>query len=146
MQDATLCFGGAASGTVYCWLASTGSLLRSWPAHFREVTQLLCSDGFLLTASADAAVQVYNLADLFAEPGAPRAMHGLQGHSLGVTALAVLGHGLKQTVATAGRWQAVKRSCELSVGHVGASFMTMWFPSHVESTRCCWNCWPYIEI
>ena len=36
-EDASWCFAGAASGTIYVWLASTGSLLRYWPAHFREV-------------------------------------------------------------------------------------------------------------
>ena len=36
-QDAAWCFAGANSGTIYVWLASTGSLLRYWPAHFREV-------------------------------------------------------------------------------------------------------------
>eukprot|EP00933_Yihiella_yeosuensis_P038395 TRINITY_DN32332_c0_g1_i1.p1 TRINITY_DN32332_c0_g1~~TRINITY_DN32332_c0_g1_i1.p1 ORF type:complete len:512 (+),score=125.53 TRINITY_DN32332_c0_g1_i1:54-1589(+) len=111
-NDASLCFGGAASGTIYAWLAGTGSLLRSWPAHFREVTQLLVSvdGGFLISSSADATVQVYNLADLFSEVGAPKPFQSWSGHSLAVTSLALLPGpcGLQQAVATASLDRSVR--------------------------------------
>lgn len=104
-QDAAWCFAGAVSGTIYVWLASTGSLLRYWPAHFREVTQLLVSSdgGYLVTAAADTNVHVYNLADVLSEPsGHPKPFHSWAGHSLTVTSLCFLGgsSGLHHVVAS----------------------------------------------
>jgi len=32
--------GGGTSGTLYCWEASSGRLLRSWPAHYKVVRHL----------------------------------------------------------------------------------------------------------
>ncbi|CAK8998999.1 Probable phosphoribosylformylglycinamidine synthase [Durusdinium trenchii] len=103
--DSSLCFAGAQTGSIYCWLSSTGALLRYWPAHFREVTQLLVSPdgGYLVSASKDSAVHVYNLADVFEDTsGAPKPFHSWSGHSLAVTALALLGgsSALHQVVAS----------------------------------------------
>jgi len=108
--DASLCFGGAASGSIYAWQMGTGCLLRCWPAHFREVTQLLVSpDGsFLISASADANVHVYNLADIFIDH-TPKPFHSWSGHSLSVTSLALLpGNGLQQVVASASLDRSVR--------------------------------------
>mmetsp|Transcript_1648 Transcript_1648/g.3607 ORF Transcript_1648/g.3607 Transcript_1648/m.3607 type:complete len:578 (-) Transcript_1648:73-1806(-) len=101
--EATLCFAGSVAGTIMVWQMGTGCLLRSWPAHFREVTQLLVSsDGsFLVSASADANVHVYNIADIFVH-STPKPFQSWSGHSLPVTALALLpGRGLQQIVASA---------------------------------------------
>jgi len=108
--DAALCFGGARSGSIYVWLTSTGRLLRCWPAHCREVTQLEVSQdqSFLISGSSDATVHLYGLADIFAER-APKPLHSWAGHSLPVTSLAFLpGVGLQQTVATASLDQSVR--------------------------------------
>jgi len=101
-SDATLCFGGAASGSIYIWQVGTGHLLRFWPAHFREVTKLEVSEdgSFLISASADANVNVYILADVFTEK-APKPFHSWSGHSLAVTSLALIpGRGSHQLVAS----------------------------------------------
>mmetsp|Transcript_8270 Transcript_8270/g.19435 ORF Transcript_8270/g.19435 Transcript_8270/m.19435 type:complete len:421 (+) Transcript_8270:67-1329(+) len=91
--DSSLCFAGAASGTLYVWAVATGTLLRCWPAHFREITQILASQdgGYLVTSSADSTVHVYNLADVFSDSGATKPFHSWSGHSLSVTSLAFLG-------------------------------------------------------
>lgn len=109
--DAAMCFAGSVSGSIYVWQMGTGSLLRCWPAHFREVTQLLVSqdESYLVTASADASVHVYNLADIFSE-ATPRPFHNWSGHALAVTSLAQLpGRGAQQAIASA----SVDRSVRL---------------------------------
>jgi len=108
--DAVFCFGGSVSGSIWMWQTSTGALLRSWPAHFREVTQLIVSeDGtFLVSASADANVHIHNIADICAEQ-APQPLHSWAGHSLAVTSVAMLpGRGLQQTVVSAGLDRSVR--------------------------------------
>lgn len=110
-SDGSLCFGGAVSGKIYAWQMGTGSLLRCWPAHFLEITQLLVSeDGtFLISASADASVRAYNIADVFAEQGAPEPFHCWSGHALSVTSLALLpGSGLHQQVVSASLDRSVR--------------------------------------
>ncbi|CAJ1446165.1 unnamed protein product, partial [Effrenium voratum] len=118
-QDSSFCFAGAVSGMVYVWLQSTGALLRSWPAHFREVTQMLVSSdgGFLVTASADSAVHVYNMADVFSEHQAPKPFHAWSGHSLAVTCLTFFGpsSALEGQVATG----SLDRSVRLCPGRLG---------------------------
>jgi len=108
--DAALCFGGARSGSIYVWLTSTGKLLRCWPAHCREVTQLAVSQdqSFLVSGSSDATVHLYSLADIFADRS-PKPLHSWAGHSLPVTSVAFLpGTGLQQAVATASLDQSVR--------------------------------------
>mmetsp|Transcript_2358 Transcript_2358/g.4422 ORF Transcript_2358/g.4422 Transcript_2358/m.4422 type:complete len:499 (-) Transcript_2358:23-1519(-) len=100
--DAAFCFGGSVSGSIWAWQTSTGALLRSWPAHFREVTQLIVSedDTFLVSASADANVHIHNIADICAEQ-IPQPLRSWAGHSLAVTSVALLpGRGLQQTVVS----------------------------------------------
>eukprot|EP00927_Polykrikos_kofoidii_P070801 TRINITY_DN67185_c0_g1_i1.p1 TRINITY_DN67185_c0_g1~~TRINITY_DN67185_c0_g1_i1.p1 ORF type:complete len:463 (-),score=76.67 TRINITY_DN67185_c0_g1_i1:86-1474(-) len=109
-DDATLCIAGAASGTIYVWQLGTGCLLRSWPAHFREVTKLLISQdqSFLVSASADSTVHVYNLADIFAD-STPQPFHSWSGHALSVTSLAQLpGSGMQQAFVTASLDRSVR--------------------------------------
>lgn len=109
-RDAGLCFGGSVAGSIYVWQMGTGCLLRCWPAHFREVTKLLVSEdaSFLVSASADATVHVYNLADVFAEQ-TPRPFHSWSGHALAVTSLALLpGAGLQRAVASASLDRSVR--------------------------------------
>ncbi|CAK0842153.1 unnamed protein product [Prorocentrum cordatum] len=108
--DATLCFGGAASGSIYVWQAATGALLSCWPAHYREVTQLVVSqdESLLVSASADASVNVYAVADVCAER-APRPLHSWSGHALPVTSVALLpGGGLHQVVVSASLDRSVR--------------------------------------
>jgi len=108
--DAAFCFGGSVSGSIWVWQTSTGALLRSWPAHFREVTQLIVSedDTFLISASADANVHVHNIADICAEQ-APQPLRSWAGHSLAVTSVALLpGRGLQQTVVSASLDRSVR--------------------------------------
>jgi len=103
-SDGVLCFAGSASGSIYVWQLGTGSLLKCWPAHFREITQLTVSedDSFLVSASADATVKVFNLADVFCEHN-PRPFQTWSGHALAVSSIVCLpgGSGLQRTVASA---------------------------------------------
>lgn len=131
-RDGSLCFGGAASGKIYVWQMGTGSLLRCWPAHFLEVTQLLVSEdgSFLISGSADASVRAYNIADVFAEHGAPEPFHSWSGHALAVTSLALLpGSGLQQQVVSA----SVDRSVRIWDIGTGRPIASRTFSSPVHS-------------
>mmetsp|Transcript_70149 Transcript_70149/g.195160 ORF Transcript_70149/g.195160 Transcript_70149/m.195160 type:complete len:509 (-) Transcript_70149:173-1699(-) len=128
--DGSFCFAGMASGSIYVWQLGTGCLLRCWPAHFREITQLLISqdESFLVSASADSTVKIYSLADIFAEQK-PRPFHSLSGHALAVTSLAQLvGRGLSQTIVSAG----LDRSVRLWDVGTGQPVTTHTLPSSVH--------------
>ncbi|OAD76124.1 hypothetical protein PHYBLDRAFT_186141 [Phycomyces blakesleeanus NRRL 1555(-)] len=58
--------GATATGRVYLWHIATGHLLRVFEAHYRAITRLAFSDDdtTLLTASEDASVNVWVLANL----------------------------------------------------------------------------------
>eukprot|EP00928_Gymnodinium_smaydae_P024707 TRINITY_DN19918_c0_g1_i1.p1 TRINITY_DN19918_c0_g1~~TRINITY_DN19918_c0_g1_i1.p1 ORF type:complete len:463 (+),score=98.85 TRINITY_DN19918_c0_g1_i1:65-1453(+) len=127
-RDGTLCFAGAATGSIYVWQAGTGSLLRCWPAHFREVTQLLISQDecFLFSASADSTVHAYNLADIFTN-ATPKPTRSFSGHSLAVTSMALLpGSGMQQSVVTGSLDRSV-RVWDVAVGR-SASVHTLSAP------------------
>lgn len=109
-NDGLLCFGGSISGSIYVWQLGTGSLLRCWPAHFRELTRLLVSqdESVLISASADSTVHAYNLADIFCEQ-TPQPFHSWSGHSLPVTSIVQLpGSGLQQTIVSASLDRSVR--------------------------------------
>lgn len=130
-SDAVFCVAGMASGSVYVWQVGTGCLLRSWQAHFREVTQLLISqdESFLVTASADATVHVYNLADVLCDAN-PKPFHSWSGHALPVTSLAQLpGGGLQQAIVTA----SLDRSVRVWDVGTGRSVTVRSLPSPVRS-------------
>ncbi|WIA41254.1 hypothetical protein OEZ86_004862 [Tetradesmus obliquus] len=61
--------GGGASGTLYCWEAFSGRLLRSWPAHYKAVSCLAFSDsgGLLVSAGEDTLVAAWLLAEVLDE-------------------------------------------------------------------------------
>lgn len=121
---AELCFGGSASGSIYVWQLGTGTLLRCWPAHYREVTQLMVSldESFLISASVDATVHVFNMADIFADVP-PKPFHTCAGHALSVTSLALLpGVGLQQSFATASLDRSV-RVWDVGTGKVLATHL-----------------------
>lgn len=129
-NDGSICVAGSPTGSIYVWLMGTGSLLRCWPAHFRAVTQLLLShdESFLISASADSTVNVYNFADVFSEL-APKPFHSWAGHALSVTSLAQLpGRALQQTVITA----SLDRSVRLWDVGTGSPVSTFTLPSGVN--------------
>lgn len=103
-QDGTYVLAGGTSGSVYVWEAATGRLLRSWPAHFKAVTCLACSDGgrVLLSAAQDTLVHAFVLMDVLdisTNPaGSATPLHTWSEHTLPVTALAC-GAGIANPLA-----------------------------------------------
>lgn len=109
-QDGSLFFGGGVSGTLYVWSTATGLLLRSWSPHYRAVTSLLWLDGLLASASDDAVVHIFSVADVLgAAEGAPiPSWRTLSGHSLPVRGLAAEVDGWDGLVATGGLDRSVR--------------------------------------
>ncbi|CAD7703834.1 unnamed protein product, partial [Ostreobium quekettii] len=96
--DGVYIVGGAKSGSLYVWEATTGRLLRSWPAHYKAVTSLslVTSGSMLISGSEDATINVWILADVLDgcwEEGAawtkPMPFHSWSEHTLPVTDLCV---------------------------------------------------------
>lgn len=57
-------FGGTKKGSIYVWEISSGNLLTSWQAHFKEVSRLCVSPcgSFLVSASGDGMARVWDIA------------------------------------------------------------------------------------
>lgn len=68
-----LMFAGCPSGSIYVWQTYTGALVRSWTAHFGQVTKLVLSrdDSMLFSASEDSTVKQYFVPNLFADSASP---------------------------------------------------------------------------
>ena len=92
-----------AGGKVYLWHISTGHLMRVFEAHYRRITCLAFSndDATLLTASEDAAVNVWLLAHLINPVSAegyeditarPAPLYSWSDHTLPVSDIHI-GHG-----------------------------------------------------
>lgn len=69
--DGLYVLAGGRSGRVYLWEAASGSLLRTWDAHFKAVSCMaLASDGGLLfTGSEDTLVKAWSLGEVISGPG-----------------------------------------------------------------------------
>lgn len=91
------------SGKVYLWHIPTGHLMRVFEAHYRRITRLAFSndDSTLLTASEDAAVNVWLLAHLINPVSAegyeditarPAPLYSWSDHTLPVSDI-FIGHG-----------------------------------------------------
>ncbi|CAM9600506.1 unnamed protein product, partial [Pylaiella littoralis] len=61
--DGWLCAGGGASGRIYLWEVSSGTLLRAWDAHYKAVSALTFgpSGSFLYSGGEDAMVSSWNM-------------------------------------------------------------------------------------
>uniref|UniRef100_A0A383WA77 Uncharacterized protein n=1 Tax=Tetradesmus obliquus TaxID=3088 RepID=A0A383WA77_TETOB len=136
--------GGGASGTLYCWEAFSGRLLRSWPAHYKAVSCLAFSDsgGLLVSAGEDTLVAAWLLAEVLDEqrdgPAAAAAavgmarvepLHTWSEHTLPVTCI-YLGCGEGSALlATA----SLDRSVKLWSLTTGQLLRTITLPAGVTS-------------
>jgi pre-rRNA-processing protein IPI3 len=62
-HNATWCAAGTPSGRVYLWELASGSLFKSWAAHYRGITVLrFHSDAqTFVTGSEDSVVSVWSI-------------------------------------------------------------------------------------
>ncbi|BEJ14758.1 hypothetical protein CspHIS471_0405250 [Cutaneotrichosporon sp. HIS471] len=87
--------GGSQNGQVYLWEIASGLMLASWNAHYRAVTSLSFSSdsAYLVTASADASVHVFLVAQLtdVESSSSPysKPLGSLGDHTLAITAVAL---------------------------------------------------------
>ncbi|EGD80776.1 hypothetical protein PTSG_01365 [Salpingoeca rosetta] len=101
-QNAQLCFGGSAQGTLFVWQITTGKLLcRINAAHYRGISQcsLTSDDSHLVTAGEDGIVRVWSVASLVSAAPANRGqsmlaqtkkpLHTLHKHTLAVSSMCI---------------------------------------------------------
>ena len=69
--------GGAESGRIYLWEASTGAMLRSWEGHYRALTHMAFTDdgSQLVSCSEDSLVRVWSCGQLLDYTGTMHRMH-----------------------------------------------------------------------
>lgn len=69
--DGLYVLAGGRSGRVYMWEAASGSLLRTWDAHFKAVTCMAVSSdgGLLFTGSEDTLVKAWALGEVLSGAG-----------------------------------------------------------------------------
>lgn len=104
--DGRYFFGGASSGVVYVWETSRGRLLASFPAHYKAVTSMACSDdgSLLVTGGEDSLAHAWEVMAIVDasrpahEP--PRSLHSWSEHSLPITGVVVGSGGAAATVLT----------------------------------------------
>lgn len=122
---------GGASGTLHLWEAASGTLLRSWPAHYKPVSALAFTDAghVLVSGGEDALVAAWLLAEVAdthrdnaaaaAAAAAARVepLHAWSEHTLPVTALHVGMGEAGAVVATASLDRSV-RLLSLATGKV----------------------------
>ena len=57
-------FAASSNGILFIWQLSTGNLLKSFGAHYRKITRIVCiQDDYIVTASEDSFVHVWMLAE-----------------------------------------------------------------------------------
>eukprot|EP00736_Rhodelphis_marinus_P001220 Rmarinus@m.20744 len=99
-RDGSILCGGGVNGLVMIWQPITGSLLRQWKGHYKEVTCATITDdnAWLITGGEDGLVHVWSLVQLLdgclRDDDAPRApakgaaSFSFSSHSLPISAIA----------------------------------------------------------
>lgn len=108
----TYLVGGGSSGSCYLWQVSTGSLVRTWKAHYLSVSccTFVDDDSVLLTGSDDAIIRAWGIGDLLdnSSKSNVRARATLSNHTLPVTDLWVGCNGLASRVISSSLDHSVK--------------------------------------
>lgn len=98
--------GGAESGRIYLWEASTGAMLRSWEGHYRALTHMAFTDdgSQLVSCSEDSLVRVWSCGQLLdytamsSLPPTPSCSWSY--HTLPITGLALGAGGIASYICT----------------------------------------------
>lgn len=91
-HNASWCAAGAPSGRVYLWELASGSLFKSFAAHYRGITVLrFHSDGqTFVTGGDDSVISIWSIpriVDYESEAEIPTPIHTLTDHTLPISAL-----------------------------------------------------------
>eukprot|EP00958_Prasinococcus_capsulatus_P024821 scaffold3965_cov414-Prasinococcus_capsulatus_cf.AAC.2 len=115
---------GGASGKVYLWQATTGRLVKFFPAHYKKVRSLTFSScgSFLLTGGEDGIIHTWCLMTVLG--GNVRPYKTMSNHSLAVTDLQC-GHGSSDAMFVS---VSLDRSCRLWSLASGALLRTVILP------------------
>mmetsp|Transcript_42549 Transcript_42549/g.100994 ORF Transcript_42549/g.100994 Transcript_42549/m.100994 type:complete len:452 (+) Transcript_42549:115-1470(+) len=124
--------GGSGKGSIFCWDATSGLLLREWVAHYKAVTCLaFSSDGHvLLSGGDDAAVNSWLLSDVLSTENYGMVAAVLQPfcswseHTLPVTSICCGTGGINSVAVSA----ALDRSCKVYSLHLRTVLLSVALP------------------
>lgn len=122
-----LIVGGGESGRLYVWDVVTGDLLRMFDAHFKRMN-VLCftaDDVWLVSASDDAAMHVWDVSVLLDGCESQGKVNSLVGHSLPVTDVVC---GVLLHIDTRCVSASLDRTCKIWDLNSGQAIMTILFP------------------
>ncbi|CAG9323682.1 unnamed protein product [Blepharisma stoltei] len=80
---------GTVQGQLMLWDINTGVLMHIWKPHFNKVTALQIIEGFFISASEDASIQVFAVSQVLAGNYMP--FRNFSQHLMPITDMAVLG-------------------------------------------------------
>ncbi|KAK5578843.1 hypothetical protein RB653_008517 [Dictyostelium firmibasis] len=123
---------GSASGMVYLWEVSTGTLLRMWEAHYNKISCITFTkdDFYIITAGDDGIINCWSFEQcLDREVSLLRARNSFSDHSLGITSIYCSYGGCNARLFSV----SLDRTCKIWDLITGRCINSIIFPTYLTS-------------
>ncbi|KAN0021708.1 hypothetical protein ACTFIU_003852 [Dictyostelium citrinum] len=123
---------GSASGMVYLWEISTGTLLRMWEAHYNKISCITFTkdDFYIITAGDDGIINCWSFEQcLDRDVSLLRARNSFSDHSLGITSIYCSYGGCNSRLFSV----SLDRTCKIWDLVTGRCINSIIFPTYLTS-------------
>ncbi|EAL63106.1 WD40 repeat-containing protein [Dictyostelium discoideum AX4] len=123
---------GSASGMVYLWEVSTGTLLRMWEAHYNKISCITFTkdDFYIITAGDDGIINCWSFEQcLDRDVSLLRARNSFSDHSLGITSIVCSFGGCNSRLFSV----SLDRTCKIWDLVTGRCINSIIFPTYLTS-------------